>query len=73
MDVSPLPKTKPVNELKKDLRPISLTPCISKVAKDFVVTQQVKPAVLSVLDPSQYGAIPKSSTTLALLEILHVT
>ena len=67
-DVSPLPKTKPV----KDLRPISLTPCISKVAEDFVVTQYVKPAVLSALDSSQYGAIPKSSTTLALLEMLHV-
>ena len=64
-DVSPLPKTKPVRELKKDLRPISLTPCISKVAEDFVVTQYVKPAVLSALDSSQYGAIPKSSTTLA--------
>jgi len=71
-DVSPLPKTKPVKELKKDLRPISLTPCISKVAEDFVVTQYVKPAVRSVLDSSQYGAIPKSSTTLALLEMLHV-
>jgi len=71
-DVSPLPKTKPVKELKKDLRPISLTSCISKVAEDFVVTQYVKPAVLSVLDPSQHGAIPKSSTTLALLEMLHV-
>ena len=71
-DVSPLPKTKPVKELKKDLRPILLTPCISKVAEDFIVTQYVKPAVLSVLDPSQHGAIPKSSTTIALLEMLHV-
>jgi len=71
-DMSPLPKTKPVKELKKDLRSISLTPCISKVAEDFVVTQYVKPAVLSVLDPSQHGAILKTSTTLALLEMLHV-
>ena len=31
-DVSPLPKKKPVKEIKKDLRPISLTPCISKIA-----------------------------------------
>ena len=36
-DVTPLPKTKPVKEIKKDLRPISLTPSISKVAEDFVV------------------------------------
>ena len=37
-DVTPLPKTKPVKEIKKDLRPRSLTPSISKVAEDFGVT-----------------------------------
>ena len=31
----------------------------------------MKPAILCMLDPSQFGAIPKSSTTLALLEMLH--
>ena len=66
-DVSPLIKQKPAVDLNKHLRPISLMPCISKVAEDFVVRQYVKPAVLSVLDGSQYGAVPKSSTTLALL------
>ena len=70
-DVTPLPKTKPVKEIKKDLRPISLTPSISKVAEDFVITEHVKPAVLRSLDPSQFGAIPKSSTTFALLKMLH--
>ena len=57
---------------KDDLRPISLTPSISKLTEDFVVTAHVKPAVLRVLDPSQFGAIPKSSTTLTLLEMFHV-
>ena len=70
-NVTPLPKTKPVKEIKKDLRPISLTPSISIVAEDFVVTEHVKPAVLRPLDPSQFGAIQKSSTTFALLEMLH--
>ena len=70
-DVTPLPKQKPVKEIKKDLWPISLTPCISKLAEDFVVTEYVKPAVLCMLDPSKFGVIPKSSTTLALLEMLH--
>ena len=32
-DVTPLPKKKPVVDIQKELRPISLTPCISKVAK----------------------------------------
>ncbi|PFX30132.1 Neuropilin-1 [Stylophora pistillata] len=70
-DVTPLPKNKPIKDIKKDLRPISLTQSISKVAEDFIVTQHWKPAVLSKLDPAQFGAIPKSSTTFAFLEMLH--
>ena len=57
--------------LKKDLRPISLTSCLSKVAEDFVVTDHLKPAVMKVLDSNQYGAVPKSSTTIALLNMIH--
>ena len=63
-DVTPIPKRKPVKDVKKDLRPISLTPCLSKLAEDLVVTNHVKPAALRVLDDRQYGAVPKSSTTL---------
>ena len=70
-DVTPLPKKKPVVDIKKELRPISLTPCISKVAEEFVVDGFVKPAVMSVLDHNQYGAIPNSSTTMALISMLH--
>ena len=70
-DVTPLPKTKPVKDLKKDLRPISLTACLSKVAEDCVVVDFVKPAVLRVLDPNQYGAVPNSSTTQALIHMVH--
>ena len=70
-DVSPLPKKKPVENLKKDLRPISLTPCVAKLAEGFVVDYYIKPAVLEVIDKSQYGAIPKSSTTMALISMLH--
>ena len=70
-DVTPLPKKKPVNELKKDLRPISFTPCISRVIEGFIVDDYVKPAVMSVIDDSQYGAIPNSSTTMALISKLY--
>ena len=66
-----MPKKKPVLDLKKDLRPISQTPFISKVAEGFVVDDFLKPAVLDVIDSSQYGAVPKSSSTLALISILH--
>ena len=34
-DVPPLPKKKPVLDLIKDLRPILLTPCVSKVAEKW--------------------------------------
>ena len=70
-DVSTLPKVKPVEDLKKQLRSISFTPCLSKVAEECVVRDYVKPAVLVVLDPSQYGAVSNSSTFQALMHMLH--
>ena len=70
-DVTPLPKTKPVKEIKKKLRPISLTPSISKITEEFAVMGHVKPAVLRIVNPSQFGAIPESSTTFTLLEMVH--
>ena len=62
---------KPVLDVSKHLRPISLTPVISKLAEEFVVDRFIKPAVLQIIDPRQYGAIPKSSTTQALISIVH--
>ncbi len=70
-NVSPLPKKKSVSTLEYDLRPISLTPCISKVAEEFTVQDYVKPAILDIIDTSEYGAIPNSSTTMALISMLH--
>ncbi|XP_068715629.1 uncharacterized protein [Montipora foliosa] len=70
-DVTPLPKKQPVEDLKKDLRPISLTSCLSKVAEEIIVCDFVKPAALKVLDINQYGAVPKSSTTTTLLSMMH--
>ena len=60
-DVTPIPKRKPVKDVKKDLRPISVTPCLSKLAEDLVVTNYVKPATLRVLDDRQYGALQKKN------------
>ena len=62
---------KRVEDLRKHLRPISLTPCLLKVAEECVVLDYVKLAVLDVLDPNQYGAVPNSSTTQALIHMLH--
>ena len=70
-NIPPFPKKKPVLDLKKDLRPNSLTPCVSKVAEEFVVEDVVKPAVLDVIHGNQYGAIQNSSTTMALISMLY--
>ena len=70
-DVTPQPKKKPVLDLRKDLRPISLTPCVAKVAEGFIVDDYLKPVVMRVIDDSEYGAIPNSSTTMAFIRMLH--
>ena len=70
-DTSPIPKTKPIRNLKKELRPISLTSAVSKVAEELLVEDYVKPAVLKAIDVNQYDAIQKSSTVIALINMLH--
>jgi hypothetical protein len=69
--VIPIPKEKPVRTVSKYLRPISLAPIVSKLAKEVVVEQFIKPAILKVVDSNQYGTVPKSSTTQALISIVH--
>ena len=44
-NVTPLPKERPVTDVSKHLRPISLTATMSKIAEDFVVRRYVGPAV----------------------------
>ena len=55
--VFPVPKQKPVREVNKHLRPISLTPIFSKMSEAYVVDTYVKPAVLERIDPQQFGAV----------------
>ena len=69
--VVPVPKQRPINDINKHLRPISLTPILSKLAEDHIVEKYVKPAVLQRIDPRQFGTIPKSSTTHALVSMTH--
>ena len=70
-NVAPIPKQTPVYDVNKHLRPISLTPVLSKLAEDFVVDRYVKPAVLAKVDPRQFGTVPGSSTTEALISKTH--
>jgi hypothetical protein len=71
-DIVPVPKQNPAKDVNKDLRPISLTPILSKVAEEFVIQEYVKPAILKEIDGDQFGSIPKSSTTQALIRMVHV-
>ena len=66
-DVVPVPKQTPIKDVNKHLRPISLTPILSKIVEDYVVEEYVKPAVLKKIDPRQFGTIPNSCTTHALI------
>ena len=53
------------------MRPISLTPTLSKIAEHYVVHEHVKPALLKRLEPDQFGCIPGSSTAHALINLMH--
>ena len=52
----PLPKTNTIEDFNKYLRPISLTSTLSKIAEAFIIEQDVKPTLLKVIDPQQFGS-----------------
>ena len=51
----------------RNRNPLESKPIISQITEDFIVESFVKPAVLSRIDPNQFGTIPKSSPIYALL------
>lgn len=70
-DVTPIPKARSIKDFNKDLRPVSLTSTLSKVAESFIIERELKPSLLKSMDPQQYGFIPQSCTTFALLSMIH--
>ena len=54
-----------------DLRPISLTSTLSKVGEGFVTDKELKPVLLSAIEPAQFGFIPGLCTTFALTSMFH--
>jgi len=68
--VVPLPKRYPPTSIEKDLRPISLTPIVVKVFESFVM-KWVDNCIKDKIDPYQFGCVAGTSTTDALVEILH--
>ena len=70
-DVPPFPKGASIEDFNKDLRPISLTSTLSKVPEGYVIDRDFKPLMLECMNPNQFGFIPDSKTTFALISMLH--
>ena len=70
-DTVPIPKQKPIKDVNEHLRPISLTSILSKVVEEFAVAEYLRPSILKKIGDNQFGAIPKSSTTHALISMVH--
>ena len=50
-DIPPVPKGAPIEDFKKDLRPISLTSTLSQVAEGYIIDRALKPLMLECIDP----------------------
>ena len=63
-------KAHPPKSITTDIRPISLTPNVSKILESFIgniILERIKERI----DPNQYGALKGLSTTHALVDLLH--
>ena len=67
--MTPVPKA-PSQLIEKDLRPIALTPIVSKYLKRFVYDWLLK-EIDDKLEPLQFGSLNGSSTVHALVAMLH--
>ena len=61
-NVTPIPKVHPPRSIQSDVRPISLTPTISKYFESFI-GKYILETIKDKLDPNQYCAIKGLSTT----------
>jgi hypothetical protein len=68
--IVPLSKKHPPTVIEKDVRPISLTPIVSKVFESIVL-KWVDTVVQPKLDKRQFGSIAGTCTTDALVEMVH--
>ena len=69
-NVVPIPKINPPVDLRADLRPISLTPTLSKLLESFI-GHWLLTEVYDKIDVKQFGALKGKSTTHELVDLLH--
>ena len=69
LNIRPIPKIQsPTNE--GDFRPISLTPCLSKVLEDFLVTWVIDD-IRKRIAPNQFGCLKGTSTAFCVLDMMY--
>ena len=69
-EVIPIPKTSIPADITTDLRPISLTPTLSKICESFVSDWLIS-SIKNRIDKRQFGSLKNSSTTHNLISLLH--
>jgi hypothetical protein len=65
-----IPKTKPPKSVEQDLRPISLTPTLSKILESLIGRWMLE-KIGDKFDKKQFGALKGRSTSHALVDIVH--
>ena len=69
-DIRPIPKVRLPMLIHKDLRPITLTPVLSKCLEKLIC-YWITDITRDQVDPKQYGSIKGTSTVHALIELVH--
>lgn len=69
-NVTPLAKVTPPQSVDSDIRPISLLPVVGKLLESSMGLR-ILAEISEKIDPRQFGGLSGSSTTLALIDMLH--
>ena len=69
-DVTPIPKISAPVDVYNDLRPISLTPTLSKICESFVAVWLIN-SIKGKIDERQFGSLKNTSTTPNLISLIH--
>ena len=68
--ITPIPKCIPAKCLENDLRPISITPALAKIAESFIC-RFFDDHFCDIIDKNQFGCTKNRSTTHALIKFSH--
>ena len=68
--ITPVPKCTPVSGVN-DLRPISVTPILSRMVERLIVKDHIFSAITAAKLYDQFGFKPTGSTTAALVDIIN--